>query len=69
MSPSKLTRRLEKVENRLNPPEREHVVVVIEYVSPETKMVVATQILEGGVTGPLIAVEPPRPPNSMESRL
>jgi len=68
MNPSKLTRRLEKVENRLTPPARAKTIVVIEYVSAETKAVVATQTIEGGVTGPLTPVDPPRPLNSAESR-
>ena len=68
MNPSKLNRRMEKVENRLTPPVREHLVVTIKYVSAETKSVVATRTIEGGVTGPLTPVEPPRPLNSLESR-
>jgi hypothetical protein len=58
MSPSKLTRRLEKVENALTPPAREKTIVVIHYVSPETKAVVATQTIENGVIGPKTAVKP-----------
>jgi inosine/xanthosine triphosphate pyrophosphatase family protein len=69
MNPSRLTRRLERVENRLTPSARQQVVVVIHYVSAETKTVVATQTLEGGVTGPLTAVVPsPSPLKSLESR-
>jgi len=65
MSPSKLTRRLEKVEDRLTPPARAKTIVVIDYVSAETKTVVATQTIDGGVIGPVIDVELPRPLNSM----
>jgi hypothetical protein len=58
VNPSRLTRRLEKVEIRLNPPATEKVIVVIEYVSAETKTVVATQTIENGVIGPKTAVKP-----------
>lgn len=67
MSPSKLTRRLEKVENRLTPPAREKVVVVIEYVSAETKRSYLPRPSKA-VIGPLTPVEPPRQLKLAESR-
>ena len=52
MNPSKLSRRLEKVEDKLTPPARERTIVVIDYVSAETKAVVATQTIEIGKPWP-----------------
>ena len=56
MSSSRLSRRLERVENKMTPPVRETTTVVIHYVSPETKSIVATQVIEGGVIGPVADV-------------